>query len=74
MSGCGLPADGPGPWHLDLRAHLAAQARALGLTEITTSSWCSAHHRPKFYSHRASRGADGRMAAYLGIDSIRWHQ
>ena len=66
MSGCGAPAEEPGPWHLDLRATLVEQARAAGVNRVTTSSWCSAHHRPKFYSHRASQGADGRMVAYLG--------
>lgn len=67
MAGCGAAADGPGPWHLDLRSILVEQARALGLRQVTTSSWCSAHHRDRFYSHRASRGADGRMVAYLGL-------
>ncbi len=72
--GCGLPADGSGPWHLDLRRHLAATAAGLGIRAVTMSGWCSAHDRHSFYSHRASRGADGRMVAYLGlprrIDSI----
>jgi YfiH family protein len=67
MAGCGLPADGPGPWHLDLRDTLAGQAARLGVGRVTVSSLCSAHDRPTFYSHRASRGADGRMVAYLGM-------
>jgi len=67
MRGCGAPADGEGPWHLDLRARLAEEARAAGVVRLTLSSWCSAHHRSRFFSHRASRGSDGRMAAYLGI-------
>jgi polyphenol oxidase len=67
MLGCGAPAEGPGPWHLDLRERLMGQARDLGLAHITTSAWCSAHERVSFYSHRASRGTDGRMVAYLGI-------
>ena len=67
MTGCGATAEGPGPWHLDLRATLVQQARAAGVHRVTTSSWCSAHHRPEFYSHRASRGSDGRMVAYLGM-------
>jgi copper oxidase (laccase) domain-containing protein len=67
MRGCGAAAEGAGPWHLDLRTTLIEQARAAGLGRVTTSSWCSAHHRPQFYSHRASRGADGRMVAYLGM-------
>jgi YfiH family protein len=67
MQGCGVPAPGSGPWHLDLRERLTEQGRTLGLTHITTSTWCSAHDRPTFFSHRASQGADGRMVAYLGI-------
>jgi purine-nucleoside/S-methyl-5'-thioadenosine phosphorylase / adenosine deaminase len=67
MTGCGAPAQGPGPWHLDLRARLAEQAAGLGLDTITVSGWCSAHDRDSFYSHRASRGTDGRMVAYLGM-------
>jgi polyphenol oxidase len=67
MVGCGLPADGPGPWHVDLRAVLADQARSLGIRNISTSQWCSSHDRPKFYSHRGSGGRDGRMVAYLGV-------
>jgi len=65
--GCGRPADGPGPWHLDLPEVLADQAAALGVRSVTRSSRCSAHERPTFYSHRASHGTDGRMVAYLGI-------
>ena len=67
MAGCGVPADGPGPWHLDLRDTLAEQASSLGIRRISISSHCSAHDRPTFYSHRASRGTDGRMVAYLGL-------
>jgi polyphenol oxidase len=67
MLGCGAPADGDGPWHIDLRARLVADASELGLTSISSSAWCSAHDSPSFYSHRASGGADGRMAAYIGI-------
>jgi polyphenol oxidase len=67
MLGCGLPAAGRGPWNLDLRRHLAMQARQLGVGQISLSSWCSAHDRALFYSHRASQGSDGRMVAYLGM-------
>lgn len=63
----GIPAPEPGPWHLDLREVLARQARALGLREVSISPWCTAHDFPRFYSHRASRGASGRMVAYLGL-------
>ena len=64
---CGYPSEGPGPFHLDLRRRLAEEARTLGLEAITSSDWCSAHDHDQFYSHRRSGGADGRMAAYLGI-------
>jgi hypothetical protein len=67
MAGCGLPHAGPGPWHLDLRRTLAEQGARLGITRVTFSSRCSAHDRPTFYSHRASKGSDGRMVAYLGM-------
>ncbi len=67
MTGCGVPAEGAGPWHLDLRERLAAEGRRLGIQRISTSGWCSAHDRTSFYSHRASRGTDGRMVAYLGV-------
>jgi copper oxidase (laccase) domain-containing protein len=67
MLGCGAPADGSGPWHIDLRERLAAQGSALGIPSISSSTWCSAHDRTLFYSHRASQGTDGRMVAYAGI-------
>jgi polyphenol oxidase len=67
MTGCGVPHVGVGPWHVDLRDCLADQAAALGVGEVTVSSWCSAHDRVRFFSHRASRGMDGRMVAYLGM-------
>ena len=67
VEGCGGQALGPGPWHVDLREQLRDQARQLGISEITASGWCSAHDRESFYSHRASRGADGRMVAYAGM-------
>lgn len=66
-SGCGLPAAGAGPWHVDLREVLAAEAARLGVGRVTVSTHCSAHERSLFYSHRASRGSDGRMVAYLGL-------
>jgi YfiH family protein len=67
MTGCGMAAEGVGPWHIDLRERLMAQATALGISSMTSSSWCSAHDCGTFYSHRASRGTDGRMVAYIGI-------
>jgi len=71
MLACGLEPRGAGPWHLDLRNRLAEEARALGVARVTRSSWCSAHDRSRFYSHRASGGADGRMVAYLGMTPER---
>jgi copper oxidase (laccase) domain-containing protein len=67
MAGCGAPAKGAGPWHLDLRECLADQGASAGIRVLTTSSWCSAHDGSRFYSHRASGGRDGRMVAYLGM-------
>jgi hypothetical protein len=55
-----------GSVQLDLRAVLAQQARDLGVQEVSISPWCSAEGRDRFFSHRASRGRDGRMVAYLG--------
>lgn len=63
----GIAAEGAGPWHLDVRDRLQEQAAALGIGAVTRSPWCSAHDRARFHSHRASRGADGRMVAYLGL-------
>jgi purine-nucleoside/S-methyl-5'-thioadenosine phosphorylase / adenosine deaminase len=57
---------GLGQRHIDLRAILEQQARHLGISQVSVSSWCSAHHRERFFSHRASGGRDGRMVAYLG--------
>jgi len=67
MAGCGVAAPGAGPWQIDLRSVLTDRARQLGLSEISSSTWCSSHHRPRFYSHRASGGRDGRMVAYVGM-------
>ena len=69
MTGCAVATEGSGPWHLDLREVLTDQARRLGLAIVSRSEWCSAHDRGSFYSHRASRGQDGRMVAYLGLIS-----
>ena len=57
---------GPERSPLDLRDLLASRAQALGVGRVTTSPWCTAHDGDRFYSHRRSGGADGRMAAYLG--------
>ena len=63
----GLTANATGKAQADLPAQLAAQAARLGITQFSGSTWCSAHDRPRFFSHRASGGADGRMVAYLGV-------
>jgi YfiH family protein len=62
----GLPVPAGGKGHLDLRQVLGEQARRRGVDNVSTSEFCSAHD-PGFFSHRSSRGADGRMVAYLGI-------
>lgn len=62
---------GPGPWHEDIRGRLLRRAEALGIPERSSSEWCTAHHRPRFHSHRASGGTDGRMVAYLGLTPAR---
>lgn len=61
----GLQAAGKGPWHVDVRTQLLRRAESLGIGEVTTSGWCSAHDQDRFFSHRRSRGADGRMVAFL---------
>lgn len=66
LEAVGLRGDGQGPWQLDLRGLLLDQAMRLGVAEITTSEWCTAHHRNRFFSHRGSGGTDGRMVAYVG--------
>lgn len=65
FSGCGLPHPPGGKGLLDLRGVLAEQARGEGVENPSTSPWCSAHDASRFFSHRRSRGADGRMVAYL---------
>ncbi len=54
------------PTALDLRDVLTSRAQTLGVGRVTTSPWCTAHDHDRFYSHRRSGGADGRMAAYVG--------
>lgn len=66
LDGLGEPVEGSGPWHVDLRGVLVRRARALGLGEVSVSGHCSAHQPELFFSHRRSRGSDGRMVAYLG--------
>ncbi len=58
-----------GKKHLDLRQALAQRLDRAGVRRVTMSPWCSAHDSAEFYSHRRSRGMDGRMVAYLGRPS-----
>ncbi len=62
----GLPAPAGGKGPLDVRAQLVRQGRALGIGQISVSSFCSGHDETLFHSHRRSGGSDGRMIAYLG--------
>lgn len=55
------------PSFVDLRGLLAGRGAALGVSEVSISAYCSSHHNDQFFSHRASRGTDGRMVAYLGL-------
>src|SRR2546428_248536 len=51
---------------LDLRTILTDQEQTPGLDQSTAPPPCSAGARARYFSHRASRGRDGRMVAYLG--------
>ncbi|HSB56091.1 MAG TPA: polyphenol oxidase family protein [Gemmatimonadales bacterium] len=64
---CGVPVPAGGKGALDLRGVLLEQVRRAGVENVSTSGYCSAHGPGRFFSHRASRGADGRMVAYLGL-------
>src|ERR1700680_2375815 len=39
-----------GQQHIDLRAILVQQARRLGISHVSVSSWCSAHHHHRVFS------------------------
>jgi polyphenol oxidase len=67
FAACGLPLPPSGKGGLDLRSVLVDQAHEEGVENVSTSTWCSAHHAPLFFSHRGSGGAAGRMAAYLEL-------
>lgn len=66
LESLGQPVGADGHGRVDLRGILADRAAALGLRRVSTSRFCSAEEGQRFFSHRASRGADGRMVAYLG--------
>jgi polyphenol oxidase len=57
----GRPASGQ--QHVDLRALIAEHAQAAGVTELTTSGWCTRCDNTRFFSHRA--GDDGRQLAVI---------
>ena len=59
MQGCGAPADGPGPWHLDLRERLAAQAAGLG----SRTSPCPPGARPTTATASTATGHPGDATA-----------
>ena len=67
FAACGVPGPVGEKQGLDLRRVLRQQARDAGVVKISTSQFCSAHDAGLFFSHRGSRGADGRMVAYLGL-------
>lgn len=64
--GLGLP-EPPGPEPVDLRAVLAARARAAGVApeRISRSSWCTRCGDSPFFSHRGGRAE--RQVAFLGV-------
>jgi polyphenol oxidase len=51
------------PETVDLRALIADHARAVGVRNITISSWCTRHDNARFFSHRA--GDPGRQIAVI---------
>ncbi|HYE96663.1 MAG TPA: peptidoglycan editing factor PgeF [Rubricoccaceae bacterium] len=60
-------ADWPKP-HVDLRAALVGQLRALGVpdTHVEVSDACTASDLDRFYSYRAEGGTAGRMLGFIG--------
>ena len=51
------------PTTVDLRALVAAHARASGVRHVTISPSCTRHHNERFFSHRA--GDKGRQVAVI---------
>jgi len=66
VAGVLMGATATAPMQVDLRALLIRQAQDLGIGAVSVSPWCTAHDHERFFSHRASRGGDGRQVAYLG--------
>lgn len=57
----GATVDRPTP--VDLRAIIAAQARAAGVRDISISAWCTRCHNDRFFSHRC--GDSGRQIGVI---------
>ncbi len=55
------------PRHVDLRALLAEQARAAGVSRISASPYCTVEDHDRFFSHRA--GDAGRQVAVVVVPS-----
>ncbi len=55
-----------GPRRVDLRRIVAERAAAVGVRQITLSSWCTFDNADHFWSHRRDPKGAGRMIAYLG--------
>lgn len=58
-----------GPGGLDLRAELARQGSAAGISpdRMSASAWCTRCDLDRFHSHRGRGKTAGRMAAFLGL-------
>jgi YfiH family protein len=54
------------PTTVDLRALIAGHARAMGVTHITQSPWCTRCDNDRFFSHRA--GDTGRQLGVMVAD------
>ena len=54
-------------WHVDLKATNAAQLRALGVSQIEISDYCTVANNDLFFPHRKEQGITGRMLAVIGF-------
>lgn len=64
------PHPGEGGWRLDLALLNRRILEAAGVRseQIDTAPWCTSCHPEEFFSHRASRGITGRMAAVMALE------
>ena len=60
------------PTPVDLRAIIAADARAAGVRDVTISPWCTRCHNDRFFSHRC--GDDGRQLGVIASFATREHR